>query len=81
MGRPCKAVHLDERKEVKIAFSDHAKMEAVFGKHDKVSLETGVRAMAEWVRSHGARESSIFESIEVSKNMPLSWRRAAQVNV
>jgi UDP-glucose 4-epimerase len=80
MGKPCKTLHLEERKEVKIAFSDHAKMEAVFGKPEKVSLEKGVRSMADWVHTHGARESSVFENIEVTKNMPGSWRRAAQVN-
>jgi UDP-glucose 4-epimerase len=80
MGKPCRTVHLDERKEVKIAFSDHSKMERVFGKHEKVSLEAGTRSMAEWVRRHGARESSVFEDIEVSKNMPLAWRRVAPVN-
>jgi hypothetical protein len=38
----------------------------------------GIRAMAKWVRAHGARESSIFENIEVMKNMPASWARVAR---
>ena len=73
MGVPCKVAHLDPRNEVKIAFSDHSKVDRVFGKREKKPLQDGIRAMAEWVRKHGARESSIFEAIEVPKNMPPSW--------
>lgn len=73
MGTPCRTVHLDSRNEVKIAFSDHSKAERIFGKRQKTPLQEGVFAMAEWVRKHGARESSIFENIEVIKNMPPSW--------
>jgi len=44
-------------------------------------LESGVSAMAQWVEKHGARESGVFEGIEVSKNMPASWARVARVGV
>jgi len=73
MGKPCNVKHLDPRNEVKIAFSDHSKEQRVFGQREKLSLEDGISAMAEWVREHGARESSVFENIEVAKNMPPSW--------
>jgi len=73
MRKTCKVRHLEPRNEVKVAFSDHSKAEKVFGKRKKTSIQEGIRAMAEWVREHGARESSIFESIEVEKNMPPSW--------
>jgi len=73
MGKQGRALHLDPRKEVKIAFSDHSKAEAVFGKREKTSLKIGISAMAEWVRKHGARESTVFENIEITKNMPPSW--------
>lgn len=79
MGKDCRTIHLDERKEVKIAFSDHSKVERVFGKREKTSLESGVRLMAEWVRKHGARESSTFEDIEIDKNMPPSWAAISRV--
>jgi UDP-glucose 4-epimerase len=75
MGKPCKKLHLDPRNEVKIAFSDHGKAEQVFGKKEKTSLENGVQAMATWVHSHGIRESSVFETIEVAKKMPPSWAK------
>jgi UDP-glucose 4-epimerase len=73
MGKECRIAHVEARKEVKAAFSDHSKAVAVFGKQDETSLEAGIRAMAKWVERHGARESSVFEEIEVTKNMPPSW--------
>jgi UDP-glucose 4-epimerase len=73
MKKPLVVKHLDPRNEVLIAFSDHSKAEKVFGKRNKMSLAAGVGAMAGWVGQHGARESSIFEGIEVTKNMPPSW--------
>jgi UDP-glucose 4-epimerase len=73
MGKRCDVKHLEPRNEVKIAFSDHSKAERVFGKNKKVSLQDGIAMMAEWVRQHGSRESSIFSNIEVPKNMPKSW--------
>jgi UDP-glucose 4-epimerase len=75
MGAKCRTVNLDARNEVKAAFSDHSKAERVFGKKSETTLRDGIRAMAEWVKAHGARESSIFEDIEVRKNMPASWAR------
>jgi UDP-glucose 4-epimerase len=79
MEKECRTVHLDARKEVKIAFSDHSKVERIFGKREKTSLESGVCLMAEWVRKHGARESSTFEDIEINKNMPPSWGAISRV--
>src|SRR5216683_3661362 len=69
MGKECRTVHLDARKEVKIAFSDHSKAEAVFGKQTRTPLEEGIRSMARWVEKHGARQSNVFEGIEVTKNL------------
>jgi UDP-glucose 4-epimerase len=81
MGKECRTLHLDPRNEVKVAFSDHSKAQRVFGTGRKVALPEGLRAMAEWVRQHGARESSVFENIEVPKNMPSSWAAIAPVAV
>jgi len=76
MGGECQIVNLDPRNEVRIAFSNHSKAERVFGKRDETTLPEGVHGMAEWVKLHGARASSVFENIEVVKNMPASWARA-----
>jgi UDP-glucose 4-epimerase len=81
MGKECRTLHLAARKEVKVAFPDHSKIENVFGRQEETSLESGVRSMAEWVRRHGARESSVFEEIEVAKNMPQSWIKATPAAV
>jgi UDP-glucose 4-epimerase len=81
MGKECRIKYLDSRKEVKLAFSDHTKAERVFGTGEKVALPEGICAMAEWVKRHGARESSVFENIEIAKNMPRSWASATKVQV
>jgi len=81
MGKPCDVVHLDPRNEVKIAFSDHSRAENAFGNREKVSLQTGIEKMAEWVRLHGSRESNVFEEIEISRNLPPSWARVARARV
>jgi UDP-glucose 4-epimerase len=81
LGKECRITHLDARKEVKIAFSDHGKLATVMGKQEMTSLESGVRAMAEWVKLHGARESSVFEGIEIIKNLPSSWAKVISARV
>jgi UDP-glucose 4-epimerase len=73
MGRECQIKHLEARNEVKFAFSDHSKAERVFGKSKKTSLKEGIQAMAQWVKSHGSRASSVFEEIEITRNLPPSW--------
>jgi len=78
MGRECKVKHLDARNEVKVAFSDHSKADRVFGGHDKVTLEDGIHAMADWVKRHGARASGVFEGIEIERKLPASWAAAAR---
>jgi UDP-glucose 4-epimerase len=75
MSSNCEVVHLNPRNEVKVAFCDHSKVHRVFGKTPEFTLPVGIRTMAEWVKKCGARESSIFENIEVTKNMPASWAR------
>ena len=78
MDKPCNVVHLPARNEVKIAFSDHSKAERVFGTREKMPLDKGIRLMAEWVKRHGARQSSVFENIEVPRNMPPSWAQVTE---
>ncbi len=79
MGYPCQVNRLDARNEVKIAFSDHSKAERVFGVQNKTSLQDGIQKMAAWVRQHGARESNVFEGVEIIKNMPASWAKVMAV--
>ena len=74
MGVECRVKHLDPRKEVVVAFSDHSKADNVFGMAEKCSLEQGIQLIADWVKRHGARASSVFKDIEILKNLPASWR-------
>ncbi len=80
MGKSPRIEHLDARNEVKLAFSDHSKAEAVFGKREKVSLQAGVQRMADWVKKNGARESSTFDGIEIERKLPPSWSRVASLS-
>jgi UDP-glucose 4-epimerase len=73
MGKECNVKYLEAREEVKVAFSDHSKADRAFPAAEKMSLTEGLRGMAEWVKDHGARESSVFENIEVTEKMPPSW--------
>ena len=61
------------REEVVHAFSDHEKLHRVFGQERAVSLEDGLRRMAEWARETGVHEAVRFESVEVLRNLPPSW--------
>jgi UDP-glucose 4-epimerase len=79
MGEDCKVTHLESRNEVKCAFSDHSKAERAFGKRKKTSLEAGIRCMVAWVKVHGARTSPVFKDIEIMKNLPRSWAKAADL--
>ena len=65
--------HLPARQEVVHAFSDHSKLHGVFGEQTAVSLEDGLRRMAEWVQEVGVRPPVRFDSVEILRNLPPSW--------
>ncbi|MDX6481298.1 MAG: UDP-glucose 4-epimerase [Gaiellaceae bacterium] len=65
--------HLPPRQEVVHAFSDHSKLHGVFGEQPAVSLEDGLRRMAEWVQEVGVRPPVRFDSVEILRNLPPSW--------
>lgn len=67
---------LEARNEVHLAWSDHSKARDVFGDESETSLREGIRRMAAWVRTVGARSSTTFENIELTRNLPASWRVA-----
>lgn len=66
--------YLPPRNEVVHAYSDHSKAERLFGRHAPVGLEEGVARMAKWAQKVGARQSSTFDNIEVTLNLPPSWQ-------
>jgi len=65
--------HLGARKEVMHAYSDHSKAQKTFQGRGSVSLEDGIRIMANWARRVGSRKSQEFSNIEIRKNLPDGW--------
>jgi UDP-glucose 4-epimerase len=72
-GEETRIEHLEPRKEVIHAFSDHSKVRQVFGSHPETALREGLRAMAEWAREAGPRVSQTFGNIEVERDLPTAW--------
>lgn len=66
--------HLDARHEVKHAFSDHSKVKRIFNINNYVSLEDGLKKMADWAKTIGPCDSRPFENIELYQNLPPSWK-------
>ncbi len=74
MGVQTELKHLPARNEVVDAWSDHSKVQRVFGSRAETPLAEGIQRMADWVRQVGPRVSKPFEGIEIEKNLPSSWR-------
>lgn len=66
--------YLEQREEVLHAYSDHTAFKTLFTPKSETSLTEGLSKTATWVQQHGARESSAFENIEITKNLPKSWK-------
>lgn len=66
--------YLPARNEVIHAWADHGRVREVFGAHEPVGLAEGLRRMAAWVRTHGARATPRFEALELTENLPPIWR-------
>ncbi|MFT6245081.1 MAG: UDP-glucose 4-epimerase [Salibacteraceae bacterium] len=71
MDEPLK--YLPARNEVVHAFADHSKVKRVFGVGNFTSLVDGLKDMADWAKSVGARESSVFDNIEITEKLPSIW--------
>lgn len=79
MGKQTGVKHLDPRKEVVHAFSDHSKAHNILGYTSKVDLDEGIARTTKWVKSVGPKKSKDFEGIEVERNLPPSWRSVVRV--
>jgi UDP-glucose 4-epimerase len=66
--------HLPPRNEVAIAYSDHSKARRVFGDHARTTLPEGLDKMAAWAWQEGIHAGKPFDGVEVSRNLPQSWR-------
>jgi UDP-glucose 4-epimerase len=79
-GVECRVEHEPPRHEVVHAYSDHTKLCAVFDPPPPVDLHTGIRRMVAWVKAHGARDPVEFPGeIEISRELPPSWRASSPV--
>ena len=71
--------YLSARNEVMHAYSDHAKASKIFGTSKSISLQEGIARMAAWARKVGARQSKIFDNIEIAEKLPDGWGIAKKV--
>jgi UDP-glucose 4-epimerase len=74
MGSTPDIKHLEARKEVLHAVADHSKVGRVFDHHAQHDLKQGLARMASWAKAVGPRKPTVFENIEVLRNLPPSWR-------
>ena len=74
MGAQAELHHLPDRNEVKHAYASHDKVAGIFQYRPRYSLEDGLARMAAWVKKTGARQSRKFGALDISKNLPPSWR-------
>lgn len=70
--------YLPAREEVVAAWADHSRFRNVFQPGAEVSLADGIARMAAWAREVGPRSSSGFSNIEITRNLPESWKRPEQ---
>jgi UDP-glucose 4-epimerase len=74
MGVAPLITYLQARNEVLHAFSDHSRVRKAFGLGSSVGLDEGLQRMAAWAKREGAKQSPPFRNIEISRNLPPSWR-------
>ncbi len=75
MKADVKIRYLAARNEVVHAYSAHTKVSSYFGDLIKnVTLEEGLGRMVTWVKNQASGKTITFDNIEVTKNLPESWR-------
>ncbi|HUQ06059.1 MAG TPA: NAD-dependent epimerase/dehydratase family protein [Kofleriaceae bacterium] len=76
MGVPFRPRYLPDRVEVAHIYPSHAKARTLLGYQCRTDLDTGLRAMAAWVRARGARATPAYATLEVDRGLPLRWRES-----
>ena len=74
MGASADIQQLPARNEVKHAYASHDKVAQIFQYRPQFSLEDGLTRMVAWVKKSGVRQSKKFGALDISKNLPPSWR-------
>jgi len=75
MGKTCIVTHLTGRAEASEVAVSHGKFKQVFQPSDSLALKPGLEAMFDWLKSAEVRESPLMP-VEITKNLPESWRVA-----
>lgn len=79
MGKPPNIRHLTARNEVVHAYADHSKFKKTFDVKHTVDLVEGIKQMVDWSKKVGPQEPTKFDHpIEISRNLPPSWKSLLQ---
>lgn len=79
MGKPPNIRHLPARNEVVHAYADHSKFKKAFNVKHTVDLVEGIKQMVDWSKKVGPQEPTKFtHPIEISRNLPPSWKSLLQ---
>jgi UDP-glucose 4-epimerase len=65
--------YLPERKETKIAYSNHNKIKKYFDINEATPLKIGIDKMVKWAYGFGCKPTKNFTNIEIPYNLPKSW--------
>ncbi len=75
MGSEVPIEYLALRGEQQHAYSDHSKIRRFFpDQPEPTPLASGLARMVEWARAAGPRKTKLFSEVELTKNMPPSWK-------
>lgn len=66
---------LEQRHEVKNAYSTHEKSELILGYTDKTSLKEGLSVMWAWAKQQPIRERKEWETYELDKGLYGFWKK------
>jgi UDP-glucose 4-epimerase len=68
--------HVEARNEVTHAYSDHSRIQRVFGINtSKTSLEEGLTRTWAWAKAQGVQTAPPFSHIEILRWLPPAWTR------
>jgi UDP-glucose 4-epimerase len=76
MHKDAEITYLEQRNEVQHAYSSHDKVKQAFGIEPKWTIEEGLKRMAAWVETHGAKSTKEFGEIEITEKLPAIWASA-----
>lgn len=70
-----KIKYLEQRHEVKHAWSSYEKSERLLGYKENVTLKDGLKLMWEWVKTQPKRNRKYWEEYELEKNIYSYWKK------